>query len=463
MGDISKQILLFLATFLVRLPFLFAGYGIEEDSWGHVLHAALLNETGTYEVSRLPGHPLYEALLFVFWNSHSPLLYNIWSALASAGAVVVFYRIARFHKLSQPLLWSVVFCFVPVFFISGTYTIDYTITLFFSLLAYEAALKNNPERAGIWLAVAAGFRITALGFLVPIGYLILRDKSVDTSLALRFRKVFKLVFLSLALGFFFYLPPYFTYGVAFFDFHKPPYPALLEAFYKMSIGVWGLVGMLALTAVAISLIINRKNLVRDYHNAVWLLVLVVFGTAYFRMPEKAAFWLPVVPFVLLFIGRNLKGRAAFATAALLIVSGWIFGINTTDPHTGSQHSSAAIEFNAGGENIFLDPAHGAIMNDYTKRQTKQKAVKKIEARLDKIDKPTLVIAGWWYAMLEVSRRDCTWKNELVQLRYLPPPTELAHWKNQGYDLRSLPKQGEIVDRKYNTNYVATNATLLAIP
>ena len=51
MGDISKQIFLFAVALLVRLPFLFAGYGVEEDSWGHVLHAALLNETGVYEVS----------------------------------------------------------------------------------------------------------------------------------------------------------------------------------------------------------------------------------------------------------------------------------------------------------------------------------------------------------------------------------------------------------------------------
>ena len=463
MGDISKQIFLFAVALLVRLPFLFAGYGVEEDSWGHVLHAALLNETGVYEVSRLPGHPLYEALLYVFWNGHSPLLYNIWSALASAGAVVVFYRIAKFHKVAQPVLWSVVFCFVPVFFISGTYTIDYTITLFFSLLAYEAALKNNPERAGVWLAVAAGFRITALGFLLPIGYLMLRDKSVDKSIALRIRKVFKLIFLSLLLAFVFYLPPYFTYGIDFFDFHKPPYPALLEAFYKMSIGAWGLVGMIALGAVAISLIINRKNLVRDYHNSVWILVALVFGIAYFRMPEKAAFLLPVVPFVLLFLGRNLPKRQALATGTLLIVSGWIFGINTTDPHTGSQHSSAAIKFEAGNENLFLDPIQGPILNDYTKRFAKQKAVKEIEAELEKIDTQTLVIAGWWYAMLEVSQRDCYWKNDLVQLRYLPPPTELEEWKARGYTLRYLPLQADIVDRKYNTDYTKTNATLLSIP
>jgi hypothetical protein len=167
--------------------------------------------------------------------------------------------------------------------------------------------------------------------------------------------------------------------------------------------------------------------------------------------------------VLLFIGRNFTGRPALATATLLIFSGWMFGINTTDAHTGSLHSIAAIKFSVGHENLFLDPMQGPIMNDYTKRHAKQVAVKSIENQLQEIERPTLVIAGWWYAMLEVGQRDCAWKNELVELRYLPPPTELERWKSRGYTLHYLPKQGEIVDRKYNTNYVANNATLLPIP
>ena len=65
MGKDTKQLLLFLLVLATRIPFLFYGYGVEEDSWGHVLNAALMNETGVYEISRLPGHPLYEALLVI--------------------------------------------------------------------------------------------------------------------------------------------------------------------------------------------------------------------------------------------------------------------------------------------------------------------------------------------------------------------------------------------------------------
>ena len=146
-----------------------------------------------------------------------------------------------------------------------------------------------------------------------------------------------------------------------------------------------------------------------------------------------------------------------------MASGWVFGINSTDEHTGSAHSAAAVEFTVGNENLFIDPIQGPIMNDRTKRLAKQQAVREIEKELQKITEPTLLIAGWWYAMLEVDKLDCHWENEAVELRYLPPPDDLEAWKNRGYTLRYLPEQADIVDRKFDTNYVAQNATLLPIP
>ena len=49
--------ILFIVVFISRLPFLSAGYGVEEDSWGIALAAAHTALTGVYEPSRFPGHP----------------------------------------------------------------------------------------------------------------------------------------------------------------------------------------------------------------------------------------------------------------------------------------------------------------------------------------------------------------------------------------------------------------------
>jgi hypothetical protein len=53
-------ITLFLIVLLSRIPFLYAGYGIEEDSWGIALAAFHTHLSGIYEPSRLPGHPVQE-------------------------------------------------------------------------------------------------------------------------------------------------------------------------------------------------------------------------------------------------------------------------------------------------------------------------------------------------------------------------------------------------------------------
>ena len=69
----KTEIVLFLIPFIARWPLLSIGFGVEEDAWGHVLNGMEMAESGSYIISRLPGHPLMEALSFVLW-SHGLLL-----------------------------------------------------------------------------------------------------------------------------------------------------------------------------------------------------------------------------------------------------------------------------------------------------------------------------------------------------------------------------------------------------
>jgi len=75
----------------------------------------------------------------------------------------------------------------------------------------------------------------------------------------------------------------------------------------------------------------------------------------------------------------------------------------------------------------------------------------------------LVIAGWWYAQLEVDRRDGKWSNANIVLIYFANPEELKYWQEKkGYQLRYLPEQQAINDQKYRTTFTADNATLFPI-
>lgn len=463
MGKQAQQIIVFYVALAMRLPFLFAGYGVEEDSWGHVLNAAQIFENGQYEISRLPGHPLLEALLFILWKVHSPLVFNLFSALAGAGATAIFFRLLHNENLKLVFWWSLAFSAVPVFYITSTYTIDYTMALFFALLSYEALHEQKIERAGIWLAVATGFRLTALGFLLPFAYLILKNKEAEKSKALRIRQVAKLAVISTFVSVIFYLPPIIEHGVAFFNFHRPPYPDFLQIMYKMLIGPWGLIGLAGL-ALAVLYLMPKKGVIRFSNKGFVFLFLVylVYAIAYFRMPEKAAFWLPVIPFTLLFVARYLPLLHSRVLIICLLASPFLMGINKADPHTGSKYSPMAVTFDSSDGQLFLDPIQGPIFNDFTKRENKIEACQKIEHSMMLLRQPTVIIAGWWYAMIEVDRRDGQWSNANVKTVYYASPKELEHWKEQGYDLRYLPGQEQVNDKKYNTDYTVTNATLLPI-
>ncbi len=462
MGENKKQFLLFITVLLSRIPFLFDGYGVEEDSWGHVLNAALMNETGMYEISRLPGHPLFEALLLIFWHVQTPLVYNVFAALTMAGSAVVYYQILRFYNVNYTLGWAFAFSFIPIIFISSTYTIDYIPALFFVLLSIHAVLFKNEERAGIWLAVAAAIRLTSLGMILPLTYIILQDKSKEKSVALRMRRVVKMTVLSLITSFIFYLPPFKKYGLDFFDFHKPPYPNLLEAFYKMTFGVWGVVGGVACAICIIYLARKKEFTFKSKYFFMLFITTIVYAIAYFRMPEKAAFWIPVLPFVILIFAAKLSKPLARFTIIMLVISPFLLGINKTDPYTGAHYSSLAITFGSNNGQLFLDPINGPLLNDFTKRKNKLAACEKIEHNMMLQRQPTLIIAGWWYAMIEVDRRAGKWSNANIKTVYYASPEELETWQNKGYQLRYLPEQERVNDKKYSTTFTVDNATLFPI-
>src|ERR1035437_9401884 len=87
-------ITLFIIVFISRIPFLSAGYGIEEDSWGIALAAFHTNFSGIYEPSRFPGHPVQELIYSSLWGC-GPIVFNGLCAFFSAIGVVFFALILK--------------------------------------------------------------------------------------------------------------------------------------------------------------------------------------------------------------------------------------------------------------------------------------------------------------------------------------------------------------------------------
>ena len=135
----KTEIVLFLTPFIARWPLLSIGFGVEEDAWGHVLNGMEMAESGGYIISRLPSHPLMEALSFVLWKTIGPMAFywNLFFSLAASWAVVEFYRLARCFQIQHPFLLSLAFGFVPTVFLSGAAVMDYAFQLALGLWAYR--------------------------------------------------------------------------------------------------------------------------------------------------------------------------------------------------------------------------------------------------------------------------------------------------------------------------------------
>ena len=90
------------AVAFARIPFIFYGYGSEEDAWGLINTARNIYSTGLYEVSRLPGHPVHELLLVLAHKLPSWFI-NLFTVIISTLGVVYFVKILNHFSIKKAL------------------------------------------------------------------------------------------------------------------------------------------------------------------------------------------------------------------------------------------------------------------------------------------------------------------------------------------------------------------------
>ncbi len=443
-----KSWYLFLITLASKTPFLFAGYGREEDAWSQALNAKLISESGVYEVSRLPGHPIYELLLAFLWPlNHQYWFYNGLSALATALCVVLFYHILQNLKINNAFWLSLTFGFIPVFFTAGTYTIDYNLALLFILSSWLSLQKGNVWYAGVALGVATGFRISSIAFIIPI-CLATGTKNRNT--------LFRYFLSAGGVAIISFLPPLQRYGISFLDFHKPPFPGWASIGYKLTIGVWGFPLLVAIAILkgkwlsqgVLNFFKRREASFRQLGLAAitaWLLCLLVFA----RLPFKAEFFIPSLPFLMVlvgFLGSTKQLKLLFIAS---LISTFSFGFDYANPFRGATPSPLAIKFKSGTTKLFFDPLQGPALIDLHKRQNKSHLVEQTLAWAAEQRDSCLLIAGWYWPELELKADN----NLKVKFDYYSTADEVLSYHNQSYSVFYLPEINE-ANQLINAHYRA---------
>lgn len=445
-----QMLVLFFGNLIVRLPFLWAGYGREEDAWAQALNARIIWETKVYEVSRLPGHPLYELLLAGLWPiHHSYLVFNAVTAIASSLSVVVFYTICRKLNLLRPFVLSVAISFIPAFFIAGTYTIDYNIGLLFVLLSFLQLLYKRYWLAGILIGIATGIRISHLGFLLPWAIL-------AWSAHRDFKPVLKMGIAAAAIAALAYALPIITYGMEFLDFHKPPFPGWASVLFKLSFGLWG-IPLLVFLAFFFIRNINKPLdfwILRDYtirlpknFFGALAIIFIMQMAVFMRLPFKSEFLIPFLPFAIIYLGALLKRRATVILAFCSVASCFLFGFDYNNAFRGSPPSPLALNFTAGGKEVFFDPIQGPAIIDHRKRLVKSALVSEVLSWMRTTRQPAYLIGGWYWPEIELKTNFAT----PVQTDYYATKQEIEEAIKAQKEIFYLPELNEVNTKIYGHN------------
>lgn len=407
LNEKTQLLILVALTTFTRLPFIFDGYGVEEDSWGLVVNSYEMKKYGGYSASRFPGHPLQEYVYRLIYDQPA-WVYNFFSLLASVVAVAFFFKALRKMQFTGAFPAALMFCFTPVFYIAGTYTIDFAWTIAFVMVSFYYLLDQKLVLSGIFIGMATGCRITSEVFLLPWALLLYNGLDVRTTI----KNVIRLSIPAIIIGVLWFIPAYHHYGIAFFDYSDQfPYPSIAKVVYKLTLGVFGFTGMLVLV---IYNLIGLKNIFKKNLQAVtlfrterllWvcLLVIVLHIVSYLRLPQKSGYMVPAIPFFIMLLGLIISEKQFRMATIGMIISPFLFSINLTDPLRGSASSSLAMTFKVSGQEIFLDPLSGPIFSERSKRINKMKYCDEVVKIANKMDYRYMIISGWWYNELQVQQ------------------------------------------------------------
>jgi hypothetical protein len=444
--------LMLLLVFISRLPFLNAGYGGEEDAWGLILTAKKIATTGQYEVSRLPGHPVQEFIYAAVSNRPAWEL-NLITAVFSVLATGFFMLNLIMMGIRPWLPAGIAFAFVPVVFINSSNVMDYLWAQAFIMAAFYFLQWHQPRWCGLMLGIAAGCRITSIAMLLPFCYWIYDKEKKKQS----FTGMAAMMAVAVVTFLIVYYPVYSRYGIQFFDYTaRIPAPAD-KALFRATIGTWGVIGLMDLLALFTAGFIRRKQLGASLSGKPFqkkivlfsLMVMAIYLFSFILLPHKAAFFIPVIPFLILLIGVLFPSHYITAFSFSMVLSSFFVSVNLDTVERAATPGAWSIKTTVMNRPVVIDFLRGPVIAEQSKRINKMDFASRTAEKIKQIEKPAVIIAGFWYNDVMVPLEKLP---EAVRMVYYEPEDSLKLWKNQGKEIYFLSEQDAYNDLCYRGQF-----------
>lgn len=451
--------LLFAIVLISRLPFLSAGYGVEEDSWGMINALQRMHANGVFEVSRFPGHPVLE-MIYYFLLGRSYFLFNFCTALISSIGFVFFA--AGLKELGfKNFFWpTIALAFIPVVYIKCTDTMDFTWGLGFMLVSFYFIVRSNLWIAGLALGIAIGARFTSVFFLVPLIFLFF-----DYRIKGAYKSLFIFLASTAAMALLCFLQTILNYNPKVYIVpYLIGYPDAIKTIYKLSIGVFGIFGCLVIAFLFLRTFIfkgpAKKQFVK-YNKPLRLLPsfkiklfmwsgLLLFSGLFLWQPHKSAYLIPALPFIVMLIEYYSRQRYSMFFALSMAVSCFFFGINLQDDFRGTKPSVISKTVTIASQKITIDLLNGPVLSNHSQRIQKMNFAKAVIQKVQPVNQPTLIVAGWWINELEVLSGNT--KPAAVRYCYFADEAELKIEKQKGVSIYYLPQQDDVNDLRWQKKF-----------
>jgi hypothetical protein len=381
-------VLLALGVFATHLPFVTPGYGTDTDAWKFATAIRDMGVTGRYISSRMPGYPVME-LVSVPLAPLGPWAPNALSAIAAAACAWLAARLFARHGVRDHLLAGAAFAFLPAAFIAGTSSMDYLWALAFALAAWLDASAARPARAGLWLGLAIGTRLTSVLFVPSLALLLTSAGSRGHA-----RRLLTFGGLAALVALVCYAPVFARYQWKMFTYSEinggqssalhfatgmlaggDPGVAWPLIAGQATVLLAGIVGCAAVGAALLSLAWQGRSAPRAARVdgvTAWAAALVVAleGLVYLRLPHDEGYLIPVVPFLMLALAAVATPARFRAVCVAFIASPFLFGIDVEPPKKGLTPATASVpswRLPVVHETVVIEPLRGPVLRDHAKR------------------------------------------------------------------------------------------------
>jgi hypothetical protein len=449
LSNTRRFLLVAALVLLARLPFLAPGYGVDPDSWRVAWAARVIATTGRYEASRFPGYPLQEFVSSRIWRG-GPLALNGVTALISAFGAGCFALTLRRIGARDDVLAALALASAPAICLASVTAMDYVWALGLALAALDFALRGRAVASGMLAGLAIGSRITSAGWIVPLAMALASVRPP----ASRSRDVTRFCAAALGVGALAFLPVFLTYGPGFLRFYQHGYPRALYVLKNASVDLWGIPGTLAIAIALAGLALRARRTPGDSSGrgaaadrdpgiaggtptlvAAWVCGIAIYAIAYLRLPIKAFYLIPIVPFTLLLLARFLSRRAFLAVCLAVVASPWILKVSQPGKPDSLEPTRGSMALRLGGQPWTLDLVRGPILADHERRALNMRYVEASLARARRLGGESVIVAYDWLPQIRVrlgGKREGS-----VEYVYLLTGAELADLRGRGvgvYDL-----------------------------